>query len=504
FFFINDKKESNFVIEEKEYSDFKYIVKIETSDENFDISNPIHFKNGIYYLKEKGWSSGRTYDIPNRNFIFEKYDFQNKNLLDIFGKTKIPFNIATTLFNSILYRFRYLNKENYKNYKIESALDFRNNKVMSIQNKMEFIDRVLENIRFQTIGNYKLEVIYFLKNETIENIFKYKNITHFIIEEWILKYQETKGNNSFYFNTRRSNEDEEKKWKKEDVYDANDEVNYYIDQENKYFKKHLLDYIESINDISRKFDLISIIDGFRNKSERKKILKKIFNLDTLFSWVKLDHHYMQALFNRTDLPEIIHNSKNILEILFEHIKDKNNIEEMIGFYNKYNNFFYETKKTEKYLITNSKEFLQKTPDSRLYRFYFKNNIVSEKEYQEYLIDKTISKKHTNNIVNIKDYDNLIKKINDPVLEWKIRWKYWKNYEGKDNIDYFNQNNHIFDFLKDNYITLLSSNTVIKNIVKEPFFSTEKEDTKQVEFVEEMITHFESVELWNIIQEIALG
>jgi len=492
-------------INEKKDNKYYYNINLNKS-KVFNNNNPLHIKNILKYLKLKGWSSDRNTDYTNQTHFFEFLELEQVNILKLFKEEKINFDIGRIFFSNTLEKFRWLNKENYENYRLIYSYDLRKNNNMTNIEKIEFIENVLSNVQYKTNDYYILDIIDLLKKEPLDILLLNPKISEIIVSEYIENYEEKKVKWKSLYRTNYDRHNEGDRWDEQTTLDSKDSIVYYI-KETAFFYERLKEKIKTTTSMNEKMSLLRIVNDIPKKIDRRKIYKESYETETIIYLLDLKYEIQQSIYGKSiNIKEILDESQKILELMVEDLTS--NFDKMLIFVEKFKNFSYKNKVTKKYLEENMKKVLEKRETIENIVFAYNKNLISKEEKEERLINKLILKYskagyfHNENIQNIEDIEQLLLK-SSPSLKFDILWLYWKEKDKARNIEKLIKSTQIFDLLNDNTIELLSNKRIIEKLVKEPFSSYDDFGTsKKVEFIKTMIEYNKNTTMWNIIQEMA--
>lgn len=520
-FCLKNPKELISFFQDSYNKQLNYMLNIFISNKNYiDISNKVHLKNILIYIKNKGISSSRNTDNINKSNLFELLKLENINLLNLFNELNLDFNIGIIFFSSKLDKMRWINKEEYKKqenwYSKTYSYDLRNNISMTFEEKIIFIEEVLKTMNFNNLSyeEYLIDIIDIIKNIDFDMILKYKNITQIILKKYIEDYNIFNASKDFYnykyYNYKNYTRDEEIYWSEKSKLDFYDNIVFYI-KETKSFIDVFIQYIEKETKFSNKIEYISIINNFKDKHQQKETFNKLFKINDIFRVLNKNYSYEMenALFGKNlDLKKTLSKNINILKIIVDLIYK--NKEQMIFFIKNFIKFSLLNNKTKEFILKNYEEFLKNSKDINIINYIYENNLITlEKKdnmfiklvIEEFIENKSLNKELLNNITNIEDLLNK----NFIFLNFKILWLFWKEKDNGINNKIYINSNKIFDLINSNKIEFLSNKNIVKNIIGEinfHGFNNEFETNKKIEFINSFIKYDKSIIIFNELKEMA--
>jgi len=475
----------------------------------FDLNNDIHLKNIFIFITKKGWSSDRNFDKNNKEFLSKLIPLNELNLLETFNRLNLDFKYANFIYQTKENRLRY-QKEEIARYNSQFFYEIFSNNIMSIEDILEFFNHTCSTQI--TSDRIEVEMIYISKNIEHKLLTKYPNILNRLVdsyfiqekehknwskrEKWVSMYEYEEIKNICAEITLETGLDKQTEYL--------DCITYHIDITKPPFKQLTLEKMSKNSNLIDIIESLKVLNHFNNKDIHKH-LTDIVSLETLFGYFQMKDYSLLRYFElNQEVSSYIKDCDNILNVIFEKLIESNNVDYMKIYIDCFNTHSFEESDLVISWLKDNYSLLNDIKSTEFLEFKLKHNLISQNEFDNHIVDLVISNEYLRDLSKIEDINIFFNKNTNIKNEWIVRWTYWKSFENCKNFYSLDNDTYIFDFMEKNYLTLFSSEYVIKKMLKEPWSSyDDKVSQKQIDFLNKMIEHFGNFEMFNVIKEIAV-
>lgn len=492
-------------------SEKKSFLNFTISDKLFDLNNTIHLKNILVYINKKGWSSNRDFDRNNKDLLCELLPLSKINILDTINSLQLDLSYTIFMFKTKEDRLRYLEKDKSSYYASFFFDLFNNNNIMSLDDKLEIMDKICDiDISFDRI---EPELIYITRYVELKSLSKYPNIVEKLVDNFFTQEKENKTYHSQRNKWVSMHQYEEIKNLCEEITLQTGEnvlenyldcITYHIDITKSPFKQVALRKIKEKNSsLIDKIECLKVLDNF-NSTDIDKHFDDIFSVSKIMEFLAINDYYvLRYLDLNQNISNYILDCNNILSSLFNKVVSTNNLNYIKTFISCFEEFSFETSNIVQNWLKENHYLLNDFKEIKYLEFKLKHDIISQEEFDSNIVDLVISNDYLDDLRKIENIDLFFEKNTNLKNEWLVRWTYWKSFEDSKNFISLDNDTYIFDFMIENYLTLFSHSSIIEKIISKPWSSyDDKVSQKQIDFLNKMIEFFGNFEMFNVIKDIA--